>query len=396
MRSLVLLTTTVEHLYAATRLNQKLRRQYLLKASLSNHVSLQDSPVALIDRRGKYVEGRENLNIWRQWARNVAKSAVLEFHGAEKPSITCLYTEIDWLLEDNMSDLPVQRSGESPSLSKDSNYAPKYPDNLGSCEVLLRLSLVELKIIWQRRLLERIPLQYLTNFVYWRDLSIIVTPAVLIPRPETELLIDFALSAYEAFSSSIADGTANDLQRSPWLDLGTGSGALAIALAKDIPKYYVHTTEPPDVKIYAVDISPEACAIAEHNSTRLGFSQNIKVFRGSWFEPLDGLKFSGILSNPPYIPSEQLHCLQLEVRDHEPYLALNGGFGVGADSLLKICAGAEKHLLRGGFLALETNGAEQAEFIKKILYSMSCFENIQVRSDHSGVQRFVTATKCLR
>ena len=106
------------------------------------------------------------------------------------------------------------------------------------------------------------------------------------------------------------------------------------------------------------------------------------------------MQFSGIISNPPYITSELICSLQQEVRDHEPILALDGGFKDGARSLIEICDGAATHLLKGGFFALETHGIEQAELIETLLRSMKCFTEIQIRSDYGGVKRFVTATKC--
>ena len=383
-------------------------RQWLTGARLcrnyTTNITSESLPKALIDLNGNYRENQEALNTWRNWARSIAEKTIQEFKGSDQPTLSDLYAEIDWLIEDNVDAVLGQSlSEESVSKAISRNYTRVSSDH---SDVLLRLSLSEMESLWLERLQSRTPLQYLTNFVYWRNLSLIVTPSVLIPRPETELMIDFATRAYQNFplfvvSKHSEPGKQMELRGGPWLDLGTGSGALAIALAQVLLQNSgksrgVNEDTSAEALVYAVDVSPDACNVARHNVHRHGLGHCVQVMTSFWFNALGTLQFSGILSNPPYIPSEQICSLQREVRDHEPILALDGGCIDGAKSLIEICSGAAKHLLDGGFLALETHGNDQAELIENLLHSMKCFTEIQVQVDYCGVKRFVTATKCIR
>jgi release factor glutamine methyltransferase len=246
--------------------------------------------------------------------------------------------------------------------------------------------------LWRRRLVGREPLQYLTSTAFWRDMVLSVGPGVLIPRPETELIVDFALDAAAA---------RPQLGRGAWADLGTGSGALALGIARALPAAPA---------VWAVDLAAEPVAHAAANAARAGVGHRVRVVRGSWFEPLlaAGMtSLAGIVSNPPYIASADMAGLQAEVGRHEPALALDGGGGLGIDSLMKVCLGAAALLQGGGFLALETAGGEQAEYIADVLRRMRdpggggggggegrAFEEVQVRQDLRAVGRFVTATRC--
>lgn len=237
------------------------------------------------------------------------------------------------------------------------------------------------EIIWRQRLENRVPLQYLTSSAYWRDVILSVGPGVLIPRPETELIIDFVAEAV---------ATRPALAQGPWADLGTGSGALAIGVARELS----HAP-----KVWAVDAAAEPAAHAVFNARRLGVDDRVHVVRGSWYDPLlaAGVKpksLAGVVSNPPYISSDVLPSLQMEVGRHEPRLALDGGQGMAMDCLTPICQGAAELLQSGGFIALETSGKEQAEFVAEMLEGMQeGFEEVRVREDLRSVQRFVTATK---
>lgn len=232
------------------------------------------------------------------------------------------------------------------------------------------------------------PLQYLTSTAYWRDLILSVGPGVLIPRPETELLVDFVRIAVEENEK---------LSVGPWADLGTGSGALAIAVAKELPQ----------TKVYAVDLADEPCVYCKFNAHRLDVSKRVEILQGSWFEPLKSRKvgkLAGIVSNPPYIASEELSSLQAEVGQHEPWLALDGGENLGIDSLVVICRESIDMLAPGGFIALETGGKQQSEYIAHLMEHMfvkagfrdetmnlPAFRTIEIRKDLRGVSRFVTA-----
>jgi len=189
---------------------------------------------------------------------------------------------------------------------------------------------------------DRVPFQYLIATAHWRDLVLAVGPGILVPRPETELMIDLAAAALAANPA---------LARLPWADLGTGSGALAIATAQLLLQHQQHTPQPPEhaqpaptpgstsstaACVYAVDLSPTAVAYAAANAAAHGVGDAVQVLQGSWFSPLQELQGSlgGVLSNPPYIPRSQIEeGLQAEVGRHEPLSALDGGPGEGMDSL---------------------------------------------------------------
>jgi release factor glutamine methyltransferase len=168
-----------------------------------------------------------------------------------------------------------------------------------------------------------------------------VGPGILVPRPETELMIDLAAAALAANPG---------LAQRPWADLGTGSGALAIGTAQLLPQAQEQrqgvlkssagqqaagdpATRP---QVYAVDLSLTAVAYATANAVAHGLQEAVAAVQGSWYEPLQHLQgqLGGVVSNPPYIPRSQIQAgLQAEVGRHEPMSALDGGAGPGMDSL---------------------------------------------------------------
>lgn len=239
-------------------------------------------------------------------------------------------------------------------------------------KIELKLSLSELAQLWQRRLQERVPVQYLTGVAHWRNFSLKVTPAVLIPRPETELLIDLAVEAVNSYGVN---------PKSHWVDLGTGSGAIAIGLACALP----------NASVYAVDCSSEALAVARLNAENLGFGSRINFYQGLWWEPLAFLKgqVSGMVSNPPYIPSSTVLTLQPEVLKHEPHLALDGGFD-GLDCIRHLVETAPDYLESGGVWLVEMM-AGQAEAVADMLQSHGSYGKVQIFSDLAGVDRFALA-----
>lgn len=266
-------------------------------------------------------------------------------------------TELEWLLQ------------ELTSLDK---LALRLESFKNLPKVELNLSLAELAQLWERRLQERVPVQYLTGTTYWRDFSLKVTPAVLIPRPETELLIDLAV---EALKPDRLDSKSN------WVDLGTGSGAIAIGLASVLT----------NATIYAVDVSTAALAVAQQNAENLGFGDRIKFDRGAWWEPLEFLKgqVSGMISNPPYIPSSTVLTLQPEVTKHEPHLALDGGLD-GLDCIRHLAQTAPDYLESGGVWLVEMM-AGQAEAVVEILESQGSYCDVQIFADLAGIDRFALA-----
>jgi release factor glutamine methyltransferase len=233
--------------------------------------------------------------------------------------------------------------------------------------------LTKLDQLWQKRLSDRVPVQYLTGSVTWRNLELQVSPAVLIPRPETELIIDI-----------IAENCQDPIyQNGIWVDLGTGSGAIAIALAQQFPQAEIH----------AVDCSQAALEIAKINASKN--YQQIHFHHGSWFEPLAKLnlqnQIAGVISNPPYIPSIEVLNLQPEVTNHEPHLALDGG-NDGLDAIRELVNNAPQYLILGGFWIVELM-AGQAEIVRSLLQTNGSYTNIQIHQDYAAIERFVSANK---
>jgi release factor glutamine methyltransferase len=238
-------------------------------------------------------------------------------------------------------------------------------------QVELARSLSTLSELWQKRLQYNVPLQYLLGTVTWRDFTLQVAPGVLIPRPETELLIDLAQAVCANKEAEFVN----------WADLGTGSGAIALALAQSFPGAVVH----------AVDCSEQALAIARQNAQNLGLTEQISFYRGCWLDPLKSLegKLDGIASNPPYIPSAMVLTLQPEVVQHEPHLALDGGED-GLVAIREIADRAPKFLRSGGVLLLEMMMG-QADTVAELLSARGDYCEIQIHSDLAGIPRFAQA-----
>ena len=348
----------------------------------------EELPTALSDLPGSIRESKSRIIDWKVWARGQAEYAVKNrVDHVDNPSLENLLLELDWLLEDNTDAVK-----DESSLLPESLIQPCSASRPSSEHSWMRISLEELSALWRRRIFDRVPLQYITHAAHWRDLVLLVTPEVLIPRPETELVVDFALEAHNKFRSSTDVDTLNHLERGAWLDLGTGSGAIAIALSRSLK------LEPLDSKprVYAVDVSTAACVVANHNIQRYSMQHIIQLVQSSWFSAFgDGeerIRFAGIISNPPYIPSEQLKLLQPEVQC-EPALALDGGLGAGVDSLSEICSGAARYLLDGGVLILETHGCDQSALVQRKLLKSGSFKDIEIRCDYACSSRFVIARR---
>ncbi len=206
----------------------------------------------------------------------------------------------------------------------------------------------------------REPLQYILGNQEFYGLEFAVTPAVLIPRHDTEVLVKEALQRADSGSRI--------------LDIGVGSGAVACALAKHLP----------EADVWGVEKSPEALAVARENALRQSLC--LTLCEGSLFEPLTGQRFHLIVSNPPYIPTGELATLQPEVKDYEPSEALDGG----ADGLVfyqQIIPQAAQHLSPGGWLLLEA-GVGQAEAVKE-LFASSGFSEIFTARDPGGIERVI-------
>ena len=360
----------------------------------------------LVDRAGRNVVSLEDLKRWRAWARSCADRAAAKIQHNQSlilPKLESLYLEIDWILQDAIVTKCDERDGDH--IGRFEYFSGRGGNLCGNSAVLVRENLAELQFMWERRLLDRVPFQYTTATCYWRELVLLVTPAVLIPRPETELMIDLARTALLHSPRLCA---------SPWVDLGTGSGALAICLAAEIDKArdLADLPETEEVYVHAVEISNSAAKVARYNVERYDLSSSggckIRVHEGSWYEPLKSAgvleaclgndneyvgTFGGIVSNPPYIPYAEMLNLQPEVRYHEPWLALEGGGTNGLEYYGLICKGAAQHLLPGGFILLETGGGSQVKDVLKLLSCLRNFKDVHTHMDYNGVERFVSAWK---
>jgi release factor glutamine methyltransferase len=206
------------------------------------------------------------------------------------------------------------------------------------------------------------PMAYLRGRQAFWSMDLAVTPDVLVPRPETELLVELAL----ARMNDTAPGKPGRLA-----DLGTGSGAIALALA----------SERPDWQIIATDRSAAALSVAAGNASRLGLS--VEFRHGDWFAPLAGARFDIIVSNPPYIAADDA-CLLGDGLRREPRTALAAGDDGLAD-LATITAAAPGHLLAGGWLLLE-HGADQATAVRELLASAG-FAGLATHADLAGRPR---------
>lgn len=209
------------------------------------------------------------------------------------------------------------------------------------------------------------PIAYLVGRRGFHALELDVGPAVLIPRPETELLVDLALTR-------MPEDRALEV-----VDLGTGSGAIALAIAAARPR----------ARVLATDASPAALAVARANAARLGLA-NVAFVEGSWWEPLAGRRFDLVVSNPPYIALSDPH-LDLGDLRFEPRSALASGAD-GLDDLRRIAAGARAHLAPGGALLVE-HGHDQGESVRALLAAAG-LDPVATHRDLEGRERVTVAT----
>jgi release factor glutamine methyltransferase len=227
---------------------------------------------------------------------------------------------------------------------------------------------------WIDRRARREPLQYiLGNQEFW-GLEFDVTPDVLIPRPETELVVESAVKAVKSADS-----------QTTIVDLCTGSGCIAISLAKELG----------DTRIFAVDTSSRALAVARGNARKHGVSDRIRFLEGDLFEPLGELDLRGrvdvITANPPYIRSDDLSQLQPEVRDYEPEIALKAGPD-GTEVQHRIIENAPGFLKKNGVLIMEM-GMGQAQALKTIPEKTGSYATIEILKDLAGIERVIVARK---
>jgi release factor glutamine methyltransferase len=267
--------------------------------------------------------------------------------------------EVDWLLQ-HCTDLDKLSLRLGTFAGKD--------------RIACTYSLTVLNQIWQRRIVERCPIQYLVGAAPWRHFLLQVSPSVLIPRPETELLIDLVLAQVRHYPA-LATGN--------WVDLGTGSGAIALGLASVLPQASIH----------AVDQSTDALAIAVSNAQKDDLADRIQFYQGFWWQPLTTLrgKIAGMVSNPPYIPSSDLPGLQPEVAHHEPRLALDGGED-GLTAIHYLINTAPAYLQSQGLWLIEMM-AGQAPQVETLLREQGSYDAIQIFKDLAGIERFALALR---
>jgi release factor glutamine methyltransferase len=213
----------------------------------------------------------------------------------------------------------------------------------------------------------REPLQRILGWEKFRGVRVRLTDAVLVPRPETEALVEWALALLPP------PGRRQLLA----IDVGTGSGCIACALA----------SERPDLDVIAVDVSPAAAAIARDNARALDLAARVRVVAADLFDGIRDLGADLIVSNPPYLPTALLPELPPEVRIHEPTLALDGG-GDGLALIRRIVTTARRCLRPSGALLVETAGGDQAEAAAALLRAAG-WDQVAVRADLVGIERFV-------
>lgn len=237
------------------------------------------------------------------------------------------------------------------------------------------------------------PVQYLTGVTEFYGRRFSVSPAVLIPRPETEILIDHVLPFLDSRSKNSPSqpvaqldlftvNTTNTDGPLSAIDIGTGSGNIIITLASEMPP----------LNCYATDISPAALGVAERNAEKLSVGNRISFLQGNLTDPLANKlvnSFDLIISNPPYIRRDEISQLPVEIRDFEPAEALDGGVN-GIEVYDELIDNAPIFLKSGGMLAFEI-GSDQADAVVGLLDTNQAYSNISVVKDYNRQDRVVSA-----
>ncbi len=216
------------------------------------------------------------------------------------------------------------------------------------------------------------PVAHLLGSWSFRGHELEVGPAVLVPRPETEELVDVAIDKLQGGEGKHA------------IDLGTGSGAIAIALA----------IEQPGLTVLGTDASQNALCVARHNADYHKVTDRVQFLHGSWWQPVpDEQQFDLVVSNPPYIDPKALDGLEDNVRKFEPPLALFSAPGDVASCYRELALGLEHHLRPGGWFVAET-GYLAATASHEVFAELPFLTNVELRDDLSGQPRFVLAQRC--
>lgn len=220
-------------------------------------------------------------------------------------------------------------------------------------------SMIARRIKWE-------PVAYITRIKEFWSFALGVNESVLIPRPETEIVVEEALNICRLISSG----------RPRIIDIGTGSGAIALALAGELPQ----------ANITATDISAAALNCARNNACLLGLEDRIEFVLGNLFEPVAGA-FDLVVSNPPYIAEDEYEKLPPGVKNYEPSEALRGG-KTGLDFYEKLIAQAHLYLPKNGWLLLEI-GAKQQKDVRELMESKGTYADIELRADYAGLPRLI-------
>lgn len=226
--------------------------------------------------------------------------------------------------------------------------------------------LAEYKACIKQRV-QHVPVAHITGHKEFMGLDFKVTKDTLIPRPDTEILVEAVLQRLKA-------GPESNLRLA---DIGTGSGAICLSLLNYLPQLQAVT----------VDISPAALAVARENATALGVAERIVFFQGDLLEPVKGQKFAAIVSNPPYIPKADILTLEQDVKDYEPMGALDGGDD-GLDFYRRLLTEAADLLEPEGFMAVEA-GIGQAQVLAQMAKAMVQWAKTEIIKDLAGIERVV-------
>lgn len=213
---------------------------------------------------------------------------------------------------------------------------------------------------------QHVPVAYIIGEKEFMGLPFKVTPDTLIPRPDTEILVENVLA-------NLAEDETVQI-----VDIGTGSGAIILSLLANLPKAQGKT----------VDIAVKAVEVAKENAVRLQVADRCEFLVGDLFAPLQDSKFDVIVSNPPYIPQKDIATLEVDVRAYEPVSALTDG-GDGLSYYRRLLAEGKRYLKENGFIALEI-GIHQAQAVKRIALDNG-WRNIKIIKDYAGIDRVVLA-----
>ncbi len=232
-----------------------------------------------------------------------------------------------------------------------------------------------------------VPAQYITGHQEFWGLDLIVSPAVLIPRPETEQVVETVLELVSPASSKQSQEQGQEPRAGApaphglrIVDMGTGSGAIALALAKELPSAEIHATE----------ISPEALELARANAARHELTSRIEFHQADLLDGLPPSSFDFVVSNPPYVGESEEDSVQLEVRKFEPRNAVFAG-STGLEVIERLIPQAHAALRPGGWLVFEISGTI-ADRVRGLLAS---WDGVEIRNDLQGIARVTIARKSM-